>query len=156
MTTIWKNKQKRLDDKPFNKNHIIEKDSRIKSNSEKDEYKNLIYYPSSSKEWFSSIYSYNKSYIKSLISNDAVLNKLLKSYCNILQNKIKILFKRRRYNKARYSANKIYASRAELNHTNTKIFITLYLYNKQKSSIERYIKKVINQKYFHWEMSDRK
>ena len=143
MTTIWKNKQKRLDDKPFNKNHIIEKDSRIKSNSEKDEYKNLIYYPSSSKEWFSSIYSYNKSYIKSLISYDAVLNKLLKSYCNMLQNKIKVLFKRRRDNKIRYSANKIHASRAELNHTNTTVFITLFMYNKQKSSIERYIRKVV-------------
>ena len=143
MLTIWKNKQNRFDDKPFNKNYIIEKNSRIKSNSEKDEYKNLIYYPSSSKEWFTSIYSYNKSYIKSLISSDAVLNKLLKSYCNMLQNKIKVLFKRRRDNKIRYSANKLYASRAELSHTNTTIFITLFLYNKQKSSIERYIRKVV-------------
>ena len=143
MLTIWKNKQNSFNDKPFNTNYIIEKNTRIKSNSEKNEYKNLIYYPSSSKEWFSSVYSYNKSYIKSLISYDAVLNKLLKSYCNMLQNKIKVLFKRRRDNKIRYSANKIYASRAELNHTNSKIFITLYLYNKQKSSIERYIRKVI-------------
>ena len=61
----------------------------------------------------------------------------------MLQDKIKVLFKRRRDNKIRYSANKIYASRAELNHTNTTIFITLFLYNKQKSSIERYIRKVI-------------
>ena len=143
MLTIWKNKQNSFNDKPFNTNYIIEKNTRIKSNSEKNEYKNLIYYPSSSKEWFSSVYSYNKSYIKSLISYDAVLNKLLKSYCNMLQNKIKVLFKRRRDNKIRYSANKIYASRAELNHTNTTISITLFLYNKQKSSIERYIRKVI-------------
>ena len=61
----------------------------------------------------------------------------------MLQDKIKILFKRRRDNKTRYSANKVYASRAELKHTNTKIFITLYIYNKQKSSIERYIRKII-------------
>lgn len=61
----------------------------------------------------------------------------------MLQDKIKILFKRRRDNKIRYSANKLYASKAELNHTNTKIFITLYVYNKQKSSIERNIRKVI-------------
>jgi len=143
MLDIWKNKQNSFNDKPFKTNYTIEKNSRIKSNSEKDEYKNLIYYPSSSKEWFTSIYSYNKSYIKSLISYDAVLNKLLKSYCNILQDKIKVLFKRRRDNKIRYSANKIYTSRAELSHTNTTILITLYLYNKQKSSIERYIRKFI-------------
>ena len=61
----------------------------------------------------------------------------------MLEDKIKVLFKRRRYNKTRYSANKIYASRAELNHTNTNIFITLYVYNKQKSSIERSIRIVI-------------
>ncbi len=61
----------------------------------------------------------------------------------MLQNKIKILFKRRRDNKIRYSANKIYASRVELLHTNTKLFITLYVYNKQKSSIEAHIRKIV-------------
>jgi hypothetical protein len=61
----------------------------------------------------------------------------------MLQDKIKILFKRRRDNKIRYSANKVYTSRAELKHTNTSIFVTLYLYNKQKSSTEQYIRKVI-------------
>jgi hypothetical protein len=59
----------------------------------------------------------------------------------MLQYKIKILFKRRRHNKSRYSANKIYVSRAELKHTNTKLLIILYTYNKQKSSIEQYIRK---------------
>jgi len=61
----------------------------------------------------------------------------------MLQDKIKILFKRRRHNKTRYSANKVYASRAEISHTNTTILISISLYNKQKSSIERYIRKVI-------------
>lgn len=58
----------------------------------------------------------------------------------MLEYKIKILFKRRRHNKSRYSANKIYVSRAELKHTNTKLYIILYTYNKQKSSIEKYIR----------------
>ena len=132
MLNIFKNKQNSFNDKSLNTNYIIEKNPKIQSNSERDEYNNLKFYTSSSKEWFSSIYSYNKSYIKSLISYDAVLNKLLRSYCNMLQDKIKILFKRRRNNKIRYSANKIYASRAELKHTNTKLFITLYIYNKKK------------------------
>ena len=141
MLNIFKNKQNSFNHKLST--NIIEKNTQIQNNSKKDEYKNTIYYPFSSKEWFTNIYSYNKSYVKSLTSYNTVLNKLFKSYCNMLQEKIKILFKRRRDNKTRYSANKIYASRAELNHTNTKIFITLYLYNKQKSSIERYIRKII-------------
>src|SRR5213080_4688718 len=72
-----------------------------------------------------------------------MLNNLFINYFNMFENKIKILFKRRRANKSRYSANKIYASRAELKHTNTKLFITLYIYNKQKSSIEWYILKIL-------------
>lgn len=143
MLYIFKNKQNSFNDKPLSTNYIIEKNPKIQSNSERDEYNNIIFYTSSSKEWFSSVYSYNKSYIKSLISYDAVVNKLLRSYCNMLQDKIKILFKRRRDNKIRYSANKIYASRAELKHTNTKLFITLYIYNKQKSSIEWFILKIL-------------
>ena len=49
----------------------------------------------------------------------------------MLQKKRKTLFKRRRDNKIRYSANKVYTSRAELQHTNSKLLITLYTYNKK-------------------------
>jgi hypothetical protein len=62
----------------------------------------------------------------------------------MLQDKIKILFKRRRHNKSRYSANKIYVSRTETKHTNTKLVILLYVYNKQKASVERHVRKHIN------------
>ena len=67
----------------------------------------------------------------------------------MLQDKIKTLFKRRRHNKIRYSANKIYSSRAELKHTNTKLSITLYTYNKQKSSSKWLIRKIITLIKFH-------
>lgn len=143
MLNILKNKQnitnKSLTIYSINK----EKNAKTLSKLDKNEYKNLIYYPSSTKEWFNSIYSYNKSYIKSLITKHSILNSLLKSYFNMFENRIKILFKRRRANKNRYSANKIYVSRAELKHTNTKLFIILYVYNKQKSLIERNIRKLI-------------
>lgn len=116
-----------------------------------NEYKNLIYYPSSTKEWFSSVYSYNKSYVKSLITKNIILNSLFRSYFNMFENKIKILFKRRRANKNRYSANKIYVSRAEIKHRNINMDILLYTYDKQKSFIERtiwsFIKWPTNVKY---------
>ena len=140
---IFKNKQNSFNDKSLINNNIAEKNLNIQTKSEKDEYNKIIFYPSSSKEWFNSIYSYNKSYIKSLIGYDAILNRLFRSYCNMLQDKIKIIFKRRRNNKIRYSANRIYTSRAELNHTNTNLFITLNTYNKQKSSLEKDIRKIL-------------
>jgi hypothetical protein len=154
MLNSFNNKQNRLNDKSYRmdykekstkiqSNSEINESTKIQSNSEINEYKNTIYYPLASKEWSTSIYSYNKSYSKPLISLDAVVNKLFKSYCNMLEDKIKILFKRRRDNKIRYSADKIYVSRAELDHTNTDISMTFYLYNKKKVSIEQIIRKFI-------------
>lgn len=143
MINILKKKQNIYDNKSLNIYINKERDNKILDKLNKSEYENIIYYPSSSKEWFSSIYTYSKSYIKSLISIDLLLNNLVKSYFNMLEDKIKLSFKRIRPNKIRYSANKIYVSRAELKHTNTKLTIILYTYNKQKSSIEHYIRKII-------------
>jgi len=46
---MFKNKNS-LNDKSFTANYIIEKNTQILSNSQRDEYQNTIYYPSSSKE----------------------------------------------------------------------------------------------------------
>lgn len=102
-----------------------------------------MYYPSSNKEWSSTTYSYNKSYSKLLIVYDLITNKLFATYFNMLIDKIKILYKRRRDNKSRYSANKIYVSRAEFKHSNTKLLIIISMYNKQKSILLRKTRKVI-------------
>jgi len=107
-----------------------------------DEYKGPIkYYPSSSKEWFNSIYAYNKSYTKLMVYTDKIINNLLKNYINMIIDKIKIRFKSRNPRKSRLSSNKVYVSRAEIKHTNTKVVITLYIYNKQKYYLKR---KLIN------------
>lgn len=146
-------KLKKLNNKPFNPYY---KDNSLNTNFTKEnnineiknyhlmkEYNNVIYRPASSKEWFNSVYSFNKSYVKPLVAFDVNLNKLFKSYCNMMLYKIKIRFKRRSRNKTRYSANRLYVSRAELKHTNTKITIFLYTFNKQKSLLERYLRKLI-------------
>lgn len=147
MLNTFNNKQNSLDVKSSDTHYSIDKSiiekNKTQSYSEINEYDNIIFYPLSSKEWFSSIYSYNKSFIKSLISNQAVLNKLFRSYCNMLPYKKKKFFKRRRNNRIRYSTKKIYASKAELEHTNTKLSITFSIFNKQKISIERSIRKII-------------
>jgi hypothetical protein len=148
MLNIFKIKQTNFNDKSLNNNNTnsinIKENFQILNKVDKNEYKNLIFYPSSTKEWFNSVYSYNKSYIKSLIAIDVTVNSIFASYFNMLENKIKVLFKRRRHNKSRYSANKLYVSRAETKHTNTKLVILLYVYNKQKASVQRYVRKHIN------------
>lgn len=150
MLNIWKNKYffgyKPLvsysvkNRENFTTQCIVEKTSLGKSDY--DEYKNTIFYPSN-KEWLTSVYSYNKSYTKALISLDILVNDLFISYFNMAEDKIKLLFKRRRTNKIRYSADKIYVSRPELKHTNNKITIMIYMYNKQKLSVERFLQKLV-------------
>ena len=141
MLNILKNKQNTYNDNSLNSLTNKEK-NKLQDKLDKNEYKNIIYYPSSSKEWFSSIYSYNNSYIKSLISLDSLANTLFLNYFNMLGDKIRFTFKRRRPNKIRYSGNKIFISRAEFKHTNAKLTILLYAYNKQKLSIEKYLTRV--------------
>ena len=41
------------------------------------------HYPTGAQEWYNSIYTYNKNYVKSLPVLDKTLAKLLKSYCNM-------------------------------------------------------------------------
>lgn len=95
------------------------------------------------REWPSHTYSFNKSFTKLVIAYNSTLNVLINSYSNMSPDRIKILFKRRRDNKIRYSANKIYTGRVELEHTNTNISIRLTIYNKQKSRIQRCIRNAI-------------
>jgi hypothetical protein len=141
MLNILKKKQKNFDYISLSDNN--QEKNKPQDNFYENEHKNIIFYPSSSKEWFSSIYSYNKSYSKSLISINYVVNNLFWSYFNMMEDKLRLPFKRRRPNKIRYSADKIYVSRAELKHTNTKLTIMLYIYNKQKSSLERFIRRIL-------------
>jgi len=108
-------------------------------NSDKN---NIRFYPLSTKEWASSIYSYNKSSSKPLVANNFSLNKLLKSFFNMLPIK-KVFFNRRKDNKVRYSANRVYTGKPELEHTNSNLFITLAMYNKKKAFFERKLRRFI-------------
>jgi hypothetical protein len=73
MLNILKKKQKYFDYKPLNDNN--QEKIQSQNNFNKNEYKNIIFYPSN-KEWYSSIYSFNKMYVKSLISTNYLVNKL--------------------------------------------------------------------------------
>ena len=92
------------------------------------------HYPPANKEWFNSIYAYNKNTIKLLSVADKVTHKFLKSYFNLYSSKLEKSVKsphiRRRLR--RLSTNRILISRPELKHTSGKVVITVYVYNRQK------------------------
>ncbi|MCZ6915025.1 MAG: hypothetical protein O7C59_11760 [Rickettsia endosymbiont of Ixodes persulcatus] len=60
--------------------------------------------------------------------------KLVKSYYNLYSRKLekKIKSRRLRIRGRRLSTNRILISRAELKHTNDKVIVTIYVYNRQK------------------------
>lgn len=95
------------------------------------------HFPPANKEWFNSIYAYNKNTIKLLPTTDKTLLKFLKSYFNLysrkLERKINLVPLRIRFRKL--STNRILISRAELKHTSDKVIVTLYIYNREKNII---------------------
>ena len=90
------------------------------------------HYPPASKEWINSVYTYNKNFTKTLPIADNIVNRLIKSYFSLSP-----LFKKKKSKRVeirfrRLSLNRILVSKAEMKHTNNKVIITVYLYNKNK------------------------
>lgn len=97
---------------------------------EKDRY----YYkdfPISTREWSNSIYVFNKSTL-GLITHTATCSiKLIKSYLSLYSSKIAI--KPRKFRRfRRFSNHKIYVGGAGFKHTNDKVIVTIYTYNREK------------------------
>lgn len=110
-------------------------------------------------EWYNSIYTYNKNYIKSLTISDKSIMKLLKSYFNSLikKNFIQLSkFKRiiktkrttRKFKRKRLSTKKIFIGKGGLKHFNSKVVITFYVYNTEAMFLSHKIKKMRNALFF--------
>src|SRR3954465_14284482 len=69
--------------------------------------------------------------------------KLIKSYFNLYNLKLerKIRSSRLLSRLRKLSSNKIYVSNGEFKHTNNKVIITLYLFNRQKFNFDKKIRK---------------
>jgi hypothetical protein len=72
-----------------------------------------------------------------------LVNKLITSYFNLYNLKLerKIRSNRLLRRLRKLSSNKIYVSNGEFKHTNNKVVITLYLFNRQKFNIDKKIRK---------------
>lgn len=100
------------------------------------------YFPPVSKEWKNSIYLFNQYNLKNLPVFDLNINELIKNYFNLYLSP-KSLIEKYKPSKFKFlSFNKIYVSKAEIKHTNSKAILTVYLYNREKVSLLKRIKKI--------------
>lgn len=86
------------------------------------------------RDWKNSIYTYNKNILTLIPIANKFVMKLIKSYFNSynykLESKLRKERLRRRFRKL--STNRIFISDGEFKHTNDKVSITIYLFNRQK------------------------
>jgi len=115
-----------------------------------DNTNSLKHFPSSTRYWDSSIFMFNNNSL-SLIPNISKLAiKFIRNYFYLYNRKIEGKIRRKKiYNRRRkLSINRIFLSKGEFKHTNNKVIITLYIYNKQKNNYllklkKRYINKFL-------------
>lgn len=109
-----------------------------------NEVKTSKHFPSSVREWNNSIYVYNENGLDLIPNTTVSAIKIIKSYFSLYNDKIerKIRTKRLLLRFRRLSSNKIYISNGEFKHTNSKVTINLYLFNRQKYNYMLAIKKL--------------
>ena len=109
---------------------------------------NTRYFPPVSREWKNSIYVFNSSNLKNFPVYDININSLIKNFFNLQFNN-KFLFKKYiPYRLRSSSLNKIFASKAEIKHTNSKAILTVYVYNREKVSLLKKIK-ILNKSFYN-------
>lgn len=102
----------------------------------------IRHFPPATKEWFNSIYAFNKNYIKNLTVANNNLSNIIKSYFNFLLNR-KVLSKKKLVTRFKRLTNKkIFISKAEIKHSNKKVIITLYIYNEERRILIRKIERL--------------
>ena len=81
----------------------------------------LKHNPSSVKEWYNSIYSFEKNkYVKTLLVKDMLIYRVFDTYFNLSKSK--------EFNAL--SMGKTFVGKPEIKHFNNKLHITLYIFNK--------------------------
>jgi hypothetical protein len=95
------------------------------------------------RQWKDSIYVYNKNTLSLIPEANRIAIILIKGYFNLFNLKLekKLRKKRLKFRQKKISINKIFVSGGEFKHTNDKINITLYLFNRQKHNYLLKIKK---------------
>lgn len=109
-----------------------------------EEKKTTKHFPSAVREWNNSIYVYNKNALNLIPYTTLSTLKLIKSFFNLYNLRVerKMRTKRLLLRLRRLSLNKIFVSSGEFKHTNNKVIITLYVFNRQRRSYLNRMKKL--------------
>lgn len=91
-------------------------------------------FPASTREWDTSIYAYNKNNVDLTASSTTTVMKILKGFFSLFNSLIerKLRTKKIRAKSRKLSSNRIYISNGQFKHTNNKVVITLYVFNRQR------------------------
>lgn len=92
----------------------------------------IRHFPPATKEWYNSIYTFNKNSIKNLTVANNNLSNIIKSYFNFYFNRKVLNSKKLAIRFRRLAMNKIFFSKAEIKYTAKKVIITLYIYNEER------------------------
>ena len=125
--------------------NLIKSNIKDKNRSKlEEEKKSEKHFPSAIREWNNSIYVYNKNALNLIPSTTLTAIKLIKSFFNLYNSTVerKMRTKRLLLRLRRLSLNKIFVSNGEFKHTNNKVIITLYIFNRQKRSYLNRMKKL--------------
>lgn len=96
------------------------------------------YLPPVSKEWKNTIYAYYKQNMQNLPIDNKNANKIIQSYFNLHFSNNKFIGSKFISPKKRsLLLKKIYVSKMETKHTNSKTIITLYTINTEKNSVQK-------------------
>jgi hypothetical protein len=126
-----------------NKVRNLKKNIPLKKNST---IKNIVvpirHFPPATKEWYNSIYTFNKNSIKNLTVANNNLSNIIKSYFNFYFNRKVLSNKKLSIRFIRLAMKNIFISKAEIKHTTKKVIITFYIYNEEKRILIRKIERL--------------
>lgn len=105
--------------------------------------KSSKHFPSSVREWNNSIYTFNKEGLILIPNTTLSAIKLIRSFFTLFNFLIEKKIRRRKLliRKRKLSSNRVYTSNGEFKHTNNKVIITLYVFNRQKQNYISSLKK---------------
>lgn len=125
------------------KKKINNKSKLVPFNIQKNTVGETKYFPASSKEWKNTVYFFNPNHVKNLPVYNKNINKIIKCYFNLYLNRNFIFNKYVPRRRVRLSLNKIFVSKAEIKHTPSKAIITVFVYNKERRTLLKKIRKLI-------------
>ena len=145
---------------------IIRKTNTNKSNYF-DNLDTLKHFPSSVREWNNSIFTYNKNALPLIPNVCKLAIKFIINYFKLYNKKIEGKIRRYRVLRSlsfkirKLSSSRIFISKGEFKHTNNKVTITIYSFNRQKNNYllklkKRYLRKFFKRIKLNWRKAHNK